>query len=91
MKFQQSHKERDAVPSQEFSLEKKCRIPLKRQVVGRYQFLGAEIKGQKERIANISKEVQSIWKNKLNFPDVSDQVIQAKLSCVLKTYDACVK
>ena len=73
MKFQQSNKKRDAVPSQEFSLEGKCRIPLKRQVVGRYQFLGAEIKGRNERIANISKEVQSIWKNKLNFPHVSHQ------------------
>ena len=72
IKFQQSHKRRGAVLSQEFSLEEKCRIPLKRQVVGRYQFLGAEIKGRKERIVNISKEVQSLWQNKLNFPHVSD-------------------
>ena len=91
MKFHQSHKRRGVVPSQEFSLEEKCRIPLKKQVVGQYQFLGAEIKGRKERIANISKEVQSLWKNKLNFPHVTDQVIQVKLSCVLKTYDECVK
>ena len=76
---------------QEFSLEENCRIPLKRQVVGRYQFLGAEILKRKKRIANISKEVQRLWKNKLNFPHVSDQIIQAKLSCVLKTYDECVK
>ena len=91
MIFQQSQKKRGAVPVQEFSLKEKCRVTLKRQVVGRYQFLGAENKGRKERIANISKEVQSLWKNKLNFRHVSNQVIQAKLSCVLKTYNECVK
>ena len=40
---------------------------------------------------NISEEVQSLWKNKLNFPHVSNQVIQAKISCVLKTYNECVR
>ena len=33
IKFQQLHKSRGAVPLQEFSLEEKSRIPLKRQVV----------------------------------------------------------
>ena len=45
MKFQQLHK-RGAVPSQEFSLKEKCRIPLKRQVVDT-SFL--ELKSKDER------------------------------------------
>ena len=39
MNFQQSHKRRGAVLSQKFSLEEKYRIPLKKQIVERYQFL----------------------------------------------------
>jgi hypothetical protein len=76
---------------EEASLEEKCRVPLKIQIIGRYQFLGAEIKGRKERIVEISKEVTQLWKNKLNFPHVSDQVIRTKIDNVLKTYDECVK
>lgn len=91
VKFQQSHKRRGNVPTEELSLEEKCRMPLQRQIVGRYQFLGAEIKGRKERIVNITKELKNLWEKKLNFPHVSDQVIQRKLTCVLKTYDECVK
>ena len=76
---------------EENSLEEKCRMLKKIQIVGRYQCLGTEIKGRKERIAQISKEITNLWKNKLNFPHVSNQVIQAKLEKVMKVYDECVR
>ena len=91
VKFEDSHKRRRMVPLEEYSLEEKCRMPLQKQIIGRYHFLGPKIKGRKERIAEISKEVTKLWKNKLNFPHVSDQVIRAKLDKILKCYDECVK
>ena len=91
VKFQQSHKRRGIAPSEETSLEEKCRIPLKTQIVGRYHVLGTQVKGRKERLAQICKEVTKLWENKLNFPHVSNQVIVTKLDKVLKTYDECVK
>ena len=63
---------------EENSLEEKRRMLKKIQIVGRYQYLGIKIKGRKERIAQISKEITNLWKNKLNFPHVSNQVIQGK-------------
>lgn len=90
VRFQESHRRR-SVPSQESSLDEKSRMPVLMQIIGRYQFLGAEIKGRKERIVIISKEVTKLWKNKLNIPHVSDQVVQSKLEKVLKTYDECVR
>lgn len=90
IRFQESHKKR-TIPLEEQSLENKIRIPLKIEIVGRYLFLGASVKGRKERIKEISKEVTSLWQKKLNFPNLSNQVIQAKLEKVLHTYDECVK
>ena len=63
---------------EENSLEEKCRMLKKIQIVGRYQYLGIKIIGRKERIAQISKEITNLWKNKLNFPHVSNQVIQGE-------------
>lgn len=91
LRFQQSHRRRGSVPSEEFSLEEKCRMPLQMQIIGRYQFLSADIKGRKERIGKISEEVTNLWRNKLNFPHLSDQVIKSKLDKALKTYDECVR
>ena len=91
VRFQESHRRRGSVAVEEHSLDEKSRIPLQLQIVGRYQFLGAYVKGRKERIDQISKEITKLWDNKLNFPRVSDQVIRAKLMKVLKVYDECVK
>ena len=89
--FRESHKKRRAVPLEEQSLANNSRIPLKIQIVGRYLFLAASIKGRKERLKEISKEVTRLWENKLNFPTLSIQVVQEKLDKLLKTYDECVK
>ena len=37
------------------------------------------------------KEKTSLWQKKLNFPNLSIQVVQPKLDQVLNTYDECVK
>ena len=89
--FEELHKKRRAVPLEEQSLKNNSRIPLKILIVGRYLFLVAPIKGRKERLKEISKEVTRLWENKLNFPTLSIQVVQAKLDKLLKTYDECVK
>ena len=67
------------------------RVPLKVQVVGRYLFLGESNKGRREHIKQIEKEVTSLWQKKLNFPNLSIQIVHAKLDQVLKTYNKCVK
>ena len=74
VKSEDSHKRR-MVPLEEYSLEEKCRMPLQKQIFGCYHLLAPKIKRRKERIVDISKEVTKLWKNKLNFPHVSDQVI----------------
>lgn len=91
VRFQESHTKRRVVPLEEQSLENNSRIPLKIKIVGRYLFLGASLKGRKERVKEIAKEVTSLWQKKLNFPNLSFQVMQAKLDQVLNTYDECVK
>ena len=90
-RFQSSLKRITVVALETSSLEEKCRMPLQTQIIGRCQFLGNEIKGRKKRIVKISKELASLWRNKLNFPHVSLQRIQSKLETVLKSYDECAK
>ena len=67
------------------------RILLKVQVVGYYLFLEESIKGRCECINQIEKEEISLWQKKLNFPNLSIQIVHAKLDQVLKTYNKCVK
>ena len=54
-RFQKTQRKRGAIP-----LEEKCRLLKKIQIVGRYQYLGTEIKGRKERKAQISKEITNL-------------------------------
>ena len=92
-KFHQTHKKRGkgSIAHETASLGEKCKMPLKTQIIGRYQFLGAEIKGRKDRVAQLSKEIMQLWEKRLNFPCVSEQVIRFKINVVLKTYDKCVR
>ena len=91
MKFQELHRNRGSIPLEVSSLADKCRIPLKTHIVARYQFLGEEIKGRKQRVTEIAKEIISLWKNKLNFPHVSDQAVHSRIDKVMKTYDECIR
>ena len=79
------------VPLEEYPLEEKYKMPLQTQIIGRYYFLEPKIKGRKERIEEISNEVIKLWKNKVNFPHGSDQIIRAKHDSIVKYYDECVK
>ncbi|XP_076058383.1 uncharacterized protein LOC143035326 [Oratosquilla oratoria] len=87
----QSHSHRGHVPVEETSLASRSRMPLKEQIVGRYQFLGKSIKGRKERVAELSNEVTLLWRDKLNFPNISEQAIRSKLEQVIHLYDKCAK
>jgi len=91
VQFQKCQKRRGMVPFEEFSLGDNTRMPMNIQIIGRYQFLGANIKGRKERIVVISKEIKTLWNMKLNFPHLSDQAIRSKIGNILKSYDECVK
>jgi len=67
------------------------RIQLKNKIVVRYLSLGASTKGRKEGVMEIANEVTTLWQNKLDFPHVSIQVVEANLAQLLKSYDQCVK
>ena len=90
-KLEDSHKRKKMVPLGEYSLKEKYRMPLQTQITGRYHFLEPKIKGRKERMEEISNEFTKLWKNKLNFPHVSDQIIRVKHDSIGKYYDKCVK
>ena len=91
VKFQESHRNRGSILLEVSSLTDKCRIPLTTHIVGRYQFLGEEIKGRKQRVTEIAKEIISLGKNKLNFPHVSDQAVHSRIDKVMKPYDECIR
>ena len=86
--FQDSLRMRRPIVMETSPLEERNRMPLKSHLVGRYLYLGSEMKGRKNRISLISKEVLNLWANKLNFPNVSHQQVQAK---VMDTYDHCTR
>ena len=90
MQFQ-SHSSRSHVPVEEDSLANRSRMPLKQHIVGRYQFLGKSVKGRKDRVAQLSSEVMQLWREKLNFPNISEQAVRSKLEKVLLLYDKGVR
>jgi len=60
VQYQQSHKRRRIVPVEESSIEEKCRMPHQIQIIDDTSLWEqtANIKGRKERIVEISKEVK---------------------------------
>jgi len=46
------------------------------QIVGHYLFLAASIKGTKQRIKEIVKEITRLWQQNLNFSHIVFQVVQ---------------
>jgi hypothetical protein len=91
VRYQETHAKRRSIQTEELPISEKTRMPLKTHIMGRFQFLGIQVKGRKQRIAEICKEVTQLWENKLNFPHVSDQVIRTKIEKTLKIYDECVR
>lgn len=55
-----------------------CKMPLNRDIVGRFLGLYDELKGRADRIRKISQELQKLWE-KLNFPFLSKQQVSAKV------------
>lgn len=55
-----------------------CKMPLNRDIVGRFLGMYDELKGKADRIKKISQEVQKLWE-KLNFPFLSKQQISARV------------
>ena len=66
-------------------------MPLKNHVIGRFKFLESTAKERRERVGLIAVELKNLWSKKLNFPQVSDQAICAKLAKLLKDYERCRK
>jgi len=91
IRFQDSIKKRGSISLEENSLKNNSKIPNTFQVVGRYLFLGATIKGRKERLKVIETEIISLWRTNFNFPHVTIPAVKAKLHKMMKTYDKCVK
>ena len=63
-----------------------CRMPKKKQVIGKYLGLFQDgMKDKTKRIAETVGELLSLWQ-KLNFPNVSKQQIRAKVSQLVNEY-----
>ena len=70
-------------------LYERNRIPLKKHIYGRFQYLASNIKDTKERLKNILTEVKRLWTEVLNFPIITDQAVIAKLEKVVDLYREC--
>ena len=80
-------KRRPDIPEQKFDLsDKMCKMPSSRVIVGRYLGLFEELKGRKDRIAKISEELTKLWE-KLNFPAVSKQQVNAKVEKIISLFE----
>lgn len=88
---QKARSSRGHVAIQESSLATISRMPTKEQLVGRYKFLEKDVKSRKQRTTELSKEVTLLWRNKLNFPMISEQAVRAKIEKVLQLYDTCCR
>ena len=60
-------------------LSERSRMPLKKHVIGRFKLFESSTKDRKKRIQLIAGELKVLWNQTLNFPQLSDQVIRAKL------------
>ena len=75
-------KRRPNIPELKETLSSKCRMPLKKDIIGRYLALYDEEKGKKDRIKIISRELIQLWSN-LNFPVTTYQNILKKVGNVI--------
>ena len=72
----------------EVPLREPSRMTLKNHVFGHFKFLESTAKERREGIGLIVVELKAPWSKTLNFPNVSDQVICAKLENLLKDMSA---
>lgn len=88
--FDDSVKRRGPISIESVPLSDKNRMPLQRNIVGRYLYLADSIKSRNDRSKVICEELINLWR-KLNFSHVSPQNVKQKIDKVLKTYDECLK
>lgn len=86
--FKNSMMVRGPIPLVQTPLMDRTRMPLKRDIICRFSHMAPDIKGRKDRLKKISKEVQLLWTKQLNFPIISDQAVSAKLE---KVFDGCTR
>ena len=67
-----------------------CKIPTNKTIVGRFLGLYDVLKGRHDRIRKISNELLLLWE-KLNFPSLSKQQVQAKLDKLLILFESYKK
>ena len=76
-------KRRPNIPELKETLSLKCRMPLKKDVIGRYLGLYDEVKGKPDRIKIISDELIQLWSN-LNFPVTTYQNVRKRVTSVIE-------
>ena len=83
-------KRRPNLPELKNDLINLNRMPLTKDIAGRYLGLYDELKGRQERIKKVSEELINLW-HKLNFPVVSPQQVKSKVEKIIKFYDASIR
>jgi hypothetical protein len=76
---------RSEIPLRVSGLRELCKMPLNKDVVGRFLGLHQEMRKKKLRIENIAKELNSLW-NKFNFPVLSVQRVHSKITKLIDAY-----
>jgi hypothetical protein len=76
---------RGDIPLVDKSFEKFVRLPLKRDVVGRFMFLNETMIGRRTRMNKICDELLQLWST-FSFPSLSSQVVMDKIQRLLKQH-----
>lgn len=63
-----------------------CKMPLNRDIVGRFSGLYDEVKGRADRVKKISDELLKLWE-KLSFPVISKQQVLARVDKLIKMFE----
>lgn len=80
-------KRRPGIPEMKKDInETMCKMPLNRDIVGRFLGLYDELKGRADRIRKISQELQKLWE-KLSFPFLSKQQVSAKVDKLIIVFE----
>ena len=78
-------KRRPNIPEVKETLTVKCKMPLKKDVIGRYLALFDEVRGKPDRIKMITDELIQLWSN-LNFPVTTYRNVQYKVTNVIEWF-----
>jgi len=79
--FKKSTMVRGPIPLAQTLVMDRTRMPLRKDIIGRFKHMAPDIKSRKDRLKKISKEVKLLWTKQLNFPIIFDQAVSAKLEC----------